>query len=72
MILNNKNAIVYGAGGSLGGEVAKAFAVAGAKVFLTGRNISSVQKVADEIFASGAKAEVDEVFVLTSLPLREI
>ncbi len=44
-----------GLSGSLGGEVAKAFAVAGAKVFLTGRNISSVQKVADEIFASGAK-----------------
>ncbi len=47
MILHNKNAIVYGAGGSLGGEVAKAFAVAGAKVFLTGRNIRSDQKVAD-------------------------
>ena len=72
MILNNKNAIVYGAISSLGGEVAKAFAVAGAKVFLAGRNISSLQKVADEIFASAAKAEVDEVFVLTSLPIREI
>ena len=59
MILRNKNAIIYGAGGSLGGAVAKAFAEAGAKVFLTGRNISSVQKVANEILNSGGKAEVD-------------
>lgn len=61
MILQNKNAIIYGAGGSLGSEVAKAFANAGARVFLTGHNRGSVQKVADEIIGSGGKAEVDEV-----------
>ena len=38
-ILKNKNAVIYGAGGSLGGAVAKALANAGANVFLTGRNI---------------------------------
>ncbi len=64
MTLQNKNAIIYGAGGSLGGAVAKALADAGAKVFLTGRNISSVQKVADEILISGGKAEVDTVDAL--------
>ena len=48
-ILLKKNAVIYGTGGSLGGAVAKALAAAGAKVFLTGRNINSVQKVADEI-----------------------
>jgi 3-oxoacyl-[acyl-carrier protein] reductase len=57
MILQNKNAVIYGAGGSLGGAVAKAFARAGARVFLTGHRIGSVQKVADEIVASGGKAE---------------
>jgi len=61
MILQNKNAIVYGAGGSLGGAVARALAGAGARVWLTGRNLSSVRKTADEILASGGKAETDEV-----------
>ena len=64
MILQNKQAIIYGAGGSLGGAVAKALAAAGATVFLTGRNIGSVQKVADEILLAGGKAEVDEVDAL--------
>ena len=61
MILQNKNAIIYGAGGSLGGAVAKALAAAGAKVFLTGRNIGSVQKVADEIITAGGQAEATQV-----------
>jgi len=58
MILQHKNAVIYGAGGSLGGAVAKAFAKAGARVFLTGRRIGSIQKVADEIAGFGGKAEV--------------
>jgi len=61
MILQNKNAVIYGAGGSLGGAVARALAAAGARVFLTGRNLISVQKVADEIIAGGGLAEVAEV-----------
>ncbi|MEJ7587278.1 MAG: SDR family oxidoreductase [Ferruginibacter sp.] len=61
MILQNKNAVIYGAGGSLGGAVAKALAAAGAKVFLTGRNLASVQRCADEIIATGGNAETDIV-----------
>jgi NAD(P)-dependent dehydrogenase (short-subunit alcohol dehydrogenase family) len=61
VILHNKNAIIYGAGGSLGGAVAKALAAAGAKVFLTGRNISPVQKVANEIRNAGGQAEATQV-----------
>ncbi len=60
-MLQNKTAVIYGAGGSLGGAVAKAFAASGVKVFLTGRNIGSVQKVADEIAADGGTAYADEV-----------
>lgn len=60
-MLQNKNAVIYGAGGSLGGAVAKAFAAAGARVFLTGRNLASVQMVADEIIASGGIAETAQV-----------
>lgn len=61
MILRNKNAVVYGAGGSLGGAVARAFAAAGARVFLTGHRMDSIRAVADGITASGGKAEVDIV-----------
>src|SRR5262245_54303248 len=64
MILHNKNAIIYGAGGSLSGAIAKALAGAGAKVFLTGHHIESVQKTADEIIASGGKAEAAKVDAL--------
>jgi len=63
-MLQKKNAIIYGAGGSLGGAVAKAFAAAGARLFLTGRNISSVQKVTDEIIAAGGQAEATQVDAL--------
>ena len=42
MMLKNKNAIIYGAGGAIGGAVARAFAREGAKVFLTGRHLATV------------------------------
>ncbi len=61
MILQSKNAIIYGAGGSLGGAVAKALAAAGARVFLTGARTGSLQKVADEILAAGGSAELSLV-----------
>jgi 3-oxoacyl-[acyl-carrier protein] reductase len=61
MMLQHKNAVVYGAGGSLGGAVAKALAGAGARVFLTGHRLPSVQKVADEIIAAHGNVEVDVV-----------
>ncbi|GGA84593.1 SDR family NAD(P)-dependent oxidoreductase [Puia dinghuensis] len=61
MNLQNKNAIIYGAGGSLGSTVAKAFASAGAKVFLTGHRLPSIQKVANEILGAGEDAEAEAV-----------
>src|SRR5882762_8548197 len=64
MILKNKNAIIYGAGGSIGGAVAGALAGAGARVFLTGRNLGPVQRTADKILACGGNAEVAVVDAL--------
>jgi len=64
MILQNKVAIIYGAGGSLGGAVAKALASSGARLFLTGHRIDTVQKTADEILAAGGLAIVDQVDAL--------
>jgi len=63
-MLQHKNAIIYGAGGSIGGAVAKAFAGAGARVFLSGRNLGSVQKTADEINAAGGNAKAYQVDAL--------
>jgi NAD(P)-dependent dehydrogenase (short-subunit alcohol dehydrogenase family) len=37
MLLKDKNAVIHGAGGSIGSAVARAFARDWAKVFLTGR-----------------------------------
>lgn len=57
MLLENKNAVVYGAGGSMGGAVARAFAREGARVFLAGRTLARLDAVAEEIIAAGGKAE---------------
>ena len=41
MMLKDKVAVIYGAGGGIGGAVARAFAHEGAKVFLTGRDLAA-------------------------------
>jgi 3-oxoacyl-[acyl-carrier protein] reductase len=57
MLLEGKNAIVYGGGGSIGSAVAKAFAREGARVFLAGRTLDKVERVAQAIRAAGGQAE---------------
>jgi NAD(P)-dependent dehydrogenase (short-subunit alcohol dehydrogenase family) len=57
-LLESKNAIVYGAGGGIGGGVARTFAREGARVFLVGRTRQSLDKVAADIKADGGAAEV--------------
>lgn len=49
MLLKNENAIIYGAGGSIGGAVARAFAREGATVCLVGRTLDTLDKVAREL-----------------------
>jgi 3-oxoacyl-[acyl-carrier protein] reductase len=58
MLLEDKNAVIYGAGGSIGGAVARTFAREGARVFLAGRTRSSLETVAGDIEAAGGRAEV--------------
>ena len=57
MLLDNKVAAIYGAGGSIGGAVARAFAREGAHVFLSGRTQASLDKVVTEIRSNGGAAE---------------
>jgi len=61
--LAGKNALVFGAGGSLGAAVASEFAAEGAEVFLSGRSAATVEEVANRIDAAGGKAHVDVVDV---------
>ena len=63
-MLKNKAAVIYGAGGGIGGAVARAFAREGAKLFLTGRRWAPVESVAKDIVAAGGSAEAAEVDAL--------
>jgi 3-oxoacyl-[acyl-carrier protein] reductase len=64
MLLENKNAVIYGGAGSIGGAVARAFGREGARVFLVGRTLGTLDAVADEIRAAGGAAETAEVDAL--------
>jgi len=64
MLLKNKIAVIYGAGGAIGGAVARAFASEGANLFLTGRSLASVEAVAQEIVSTGGAAEAAQVDAL--------
>lgn len=64
MSLENKNAIIYGAAGATGGAVARAFARDGARVFLTGRDLTAVDALAKEISTAGGAAETARVDAL--------
>lgn len=64
MLLEDKNAVIYGAGGAIGAAVARAFAREGATLFLTGRNQAKVESVAGNIRSAGGRAEVAEVDAL--------
>ena len=61
MLLKNKIAVVYGAGGSIGGAVASAFAREGATVFLAGRTLDGLGRVATEIAEAGGKSHSAQV-----------
>jgi 3-oxoacyl-[acyl-carrier protein] reductase len=64
VLLEDKNAVIYGGGGSIGGAVARAFAREGAKVFLAGRTRAKLEEVAEEIRVAGGAAETAEVDAL--------
>jgi len=63
-MLDDKVAVVYGAGGAIGSAVARAFATEGARVFLTGRLAAPVEAVAREIVAAGGVASATQVDAL--------
>jgi 3-oxoacyl-[acyl-carrier protein] reductase len=64
MLLENKVAIIYGAGGPIGGAVARAFTREGARVFLAGRTQAKLDKTADDIRSNGGTADTAVVDAL--------
>lgn len=63
-LLQGKTALIYGAGGAIGGAVARSFAAEGATVYLAGRTELRLEKVARDIREEGGKAEVAVVDAL--------
>ncbi len=57
MMLADKVAVIYGAGGAIGGAVARAFASEGAELFVTGRRPGPVDAVAQDVVSAGGCAE---------------
>ncbi|XOK10817.1 SDR family oxidoreductase [Agrobacterium tumefaciens] len=55
--LENRIAVITGSGRGLGFEIAKAFAEAGAHVWLTGRNAETLEEAADTLRNAGGKAD---------------
>jgi NAD(P)-dependent dehydrogenase (short-subunit alcohol dehydrogenase family) len=64
MMLQDKVVVIYGAGGAIGGAVARAFSREGANLFLTGRHFAPVEAVADEVVSGGGSADAAEVDAL--------
>jgi NAD(P)-dependent dehydrogenase (short-subunit alcohol dehydrogenase family) len=64
MMLTDKVVVVYGAGGAIGGAVARAFASEGARVFATGRRRAPVDAVARDIVSAGGDAEAATIDAL--------
>lgn len=71
MLLKNKIAVIYGAGGAIGGAVALAFATEGAKVYLTGRNLETLKPVHKDIISAGGKAEMHKVDALNEQEIND-
>jgi 3-oxoacyl-[acyl-carrier protein] reductase len=64
-MLESKTAVIYGGGGAVGGAVARAYAHAGARVYLAGRTRARLEAVAKDIGdAAGGAVGVAEVDAL--------
>jgi len=64
MLLERKNAVIYGGGGTIGGAVARAFAREGATVHLAGRTSAKLDQVAGELREQGGTATTAQVDAL--------
>jgi NAD(P)-dependent dehydrogenase (short-subunit alcohol dehydrogenase family) len=61
MLLQDKVAVVYGAGGAIGGAVARAFAAEGATVYATGRSAGTLDAAVDALDERAIEAHLRSV-----------
>ena len=71
MLLEHRNAVIYGGAGSVGRAVARAFAREGARVFLAGRTLATLERVAEGIRSAGGVAETTRVDALDELAVEK-
>lgn len=64
LLLGDKNAVIYGGGGAIGGAIARVFAREGARVFIAGRTQAKLDAVARDITAMGGAVETARIDVL--------
>ncbi|MDX6554853.1 MAG: 3-oxoacyl-[acyl-carrier protein] reductase [Miltoncostaeaceae bacterium] len=64
MLLEDRTAVIYGGGGSIGGAVARAFAREGARVVLAGRTMATLEGVAGPLREAGGTVETAVVDAL--------
>jgi 3-oxoacyl-[acyl-carrier protein] reductase len=64
VLLQDKNAVIYGAAGAIGSAVARTFAREGARVFLAGRTRKPLEALASEIRGEGGNADAAQVDAL--------
>jgi NAD(P)-dependent dehydrogenase (short-subunit alcohol dehydrogenase family) len=65
MMLKDKVAVIYGAGGGIGSAVARAFAAEGADLFLTGRDLAPVEGVAKEVVSAADRRDGESMLSTT-------
>lgn len=70
-ILHGKHAVVFGAGGSIGAEVAREFAAEGARVFLAGRSKPNLEAVAKQITERGGEARISVIDTLNDAAVND-
>lgn len=71
MLLEDKHAVIYGAGGPVGAAVARAYAREGAKVALAGRTTAKLNELARDITAAfPAVTDIAQVDVLDEQDVR--
>jgi 3-oxoacyl-[acyl-carrier protein] reductase len=71
LLLEAKNAVIYGGGGAVGGAVARAFAREGANIYLAGRTLAKLEAVAEDIRSDGGVAETAQVDALDEVAVEE-
>jgi NADP-dependent 3-hydroxy acid dehydrogenase YdfG len=64
LLLENKTAVIYGGSGKIASAVATAFAREGARIFLAGRTLAKLERVAERLQSTGATVDAAELDAL--------